>query len=468
MEEEFDDTHEKIPISSLVERYESLVKHKEQPFFSEESFLDIIEFYLDGSQRDRILEAIKFGLKIYPHSLDLLLYKAELLSEQMMFDEAFEALELAALFHPSDERLQMSLGVTHIHSGNYEKGLEILHGIENDVQENLGNFYSQIAMAYSYMDQAEMAYSYYKKACRSGNANQFVYLDLLMLIEEMGVAESALKFFEELIDKDPYNYLAWYSLGFLKIELGDKEGGRIALDYSVTIDEDFAAGWIQLGQLSMNEQDYTRAIGHYQRAIVNEEDLESLTDLAAAYEALEDYTQAMKYYKRTTELDEFWDEGWYGIASVLYEQGKYLESIHFIKKAIKLNEFNADYACLLGDSEAKLGNIVSAEEAYGKAIVLDPLHTNAWLNWSIVYFDQQIYDKAYELIEDAIIELPSEGDLYYRACVYLLYDGKIKHAYDYLQQALILDYNGHTQLFDYFSNLETLKALQRIIDQNRK
>ena len=167
-------------------------------------------------------------------------------------------------------------------------------------------------------------------------------------------------------------------------------------------------------------------------------------------------------------MDEFWDDAWFGMASVLYEQEKFLESIHFVKKAIKLNDINSDFWLLLADNESKLGNVISSEEAYDKAADLDPINADIWLNWSLLHFEQENYHRAFEIVYEGIEEIPDDADLYYRACTYLLYSSSFNEAYKYLQEALVLDYDKHVQLYDFFSNLDTLKALQRIIDQFRK
>ena len=73
-----------------------------------------------------------------------------------------------------------------------------------------------------------------------------------------------------------------------------------------------------------------------------------------------------------------------------------------------------------------------------------------------------------ELVENAIEVQPDEAELYYRMCAYLLSAGKYKQAYNYLENALILDFDKHYLLFDYFPELESQKALARLIDQYRK
>jgi hypothetical protein len=71
-------------------------------------------------------------------------------------------------------------------------------------------------------------------------------------------------------------------------------------------------------------------------------------------------------------------------------------------------------------------------------------------------------------LERGLGEIPNESDFLYRMAVYQIEDGKFKEAFNYLENALILDFEGHRMLFDFFPKPETQKALFKIIDQFRK
>jgi tetratricopeptide (TPR) repeat protein len=155
------------------------------------------------------------------------------------------------------------------------------------------------------------------------------------------------------------------------------------------------------------------------------------------------------------------------MASVLFEQQKYIEATHFIKKATSLNSVNSDYWLLQADVESRLGNMLAAIEAYNEAANLDPENIDIWLNWSLLYFEHEDYSKAFEIIFDAIEQVPDEADLHYRATVYLIFDGSYTEAYKYLQNGLELDFEAHEQIYGFFPSLKTQKALNRIIEQYR-
>jgi tetratricopeptide (TPR) repeat protein len=120
---------------------------------------------------------------------------------------------------------------------------------------------------------------------------------------------------------------------------------------------------------------------------------------------------------------------------------------------------------LLANCEAKVGNYVSAYESYEKVSNLEPTIPELWLNWSALYFEQSDYKEAIKIIQSGLDVMPNEPELWYRAVAYLIHDGKFKEAYTHLETALLLDYDAHTEIFHFFPNLETQKALFRIIEQ---
>jgi len=86
----------------------------------------------------------------------------------------------------------------------------------------------------------------------------------------------------------------------------------------------------------------------------------------------------------------------------------------------------------------------------------------------LIYFEQGEHNKAIDLLFDALKELPKNADLHYRLTVYMLDAGRVKEAFNSLETALILNFDGHTAIFDFFPKPEAQKALYKIINQFRK
>ena len=117
----------------------------------------------------------------------------------------------------------------------------------------------------------------------------------------------------------------------------------------------------------------------------------------------------------------------------------------------------------VADAEFNIDNTVSAIEAYQEAALLEPENTDIWLDWSFIYHESGEKDKAIELIERGLEESPDNSDLLYRMVVYQIQAGQYKEAFTYLENALILDFENHEVLFEFFRNLKHKKHFSRLL-----
>ena len=219
----------------------------------------------------------------------------------------------------------------------------------------------------------------------------------------------------------------------------------------------------------MSLEKYTQAIDAYKKTLeIEGASAETYCSLAETYEKLEHHELAVKYYQKAVKLDSFYDEAWFGVGKCLASQNKWYEAIHFLNRALKLDCENYLYWKKVAEAEYHVGNLVSSLDAYEEASMLNPEDPEIILDWSYIYYEQGEYEKALEIVVNTLSDLPEEADLYYRAAAYLLALGKYKEAYNYLENALVLNYDKHVDLLEFFPKLETQKALFRIIDQFRK
>ncbi|MBW3545042.1 MAG: tetratricopeptide repeat protein, partial [Bacteroidetes bacterium] len=186
-----------------------------------------------------------------------------------------------------------------------------------------------------------------------------------------------------------------------------------------------------------------------------------------AYEKLKQYEQAIKYYQKATKADVSFDRAWFGIGYCLCQQNRHFEAVYFYTKSLKYDAENGTYWLALADAEYRAGNLMSSFEAFQAASQYDGNNPTVWMEWSYVYFDLKEFDKAFVIIKAGMDELPDNAEMLYRATVYLISAGKYKEAFNFLENALILDFDKHTVLFDFFKKPEVQKALYKIIDQYR-
>jgi tetratricopeptide (TPR) repeat protein len=94
--------------------------------------------------------------------------------------------------------------------------------------------------------------------------------------------------------------------------------------------------------------------------------------------------------------------------------------------------------------------------------------TGMGLDNPLTDYDLEDFEKSADIMLSAIDELPEEADFYYRSAIFLIKAGQFKEAFHFLESGLILDYDQHIIMFEYFPNLETQKAIFKLIQQYKK
>jgi tetratricopeptide (TPR) repeat protein len=466
--QEFDE--KKPDRKESVQRFERMLKSDEQPFFDLDTYELIVEHYIEIANWKLALKACKMGLDSYPYSLELMLDKAHILAHNQRFVEAIDLVERAALFNPNDIDVMYVEGSIYNLMGESSKAIKVyekmLYYADKDDQDEI---YFQIGQSYQNAADYPESIRYYKKAIELNINNENALYELAFCLDITNELESSIDYYNELIDRDPYSHNAWYNLGIVYSKLAKFEDAIFAYDYAIVIKEDFASAHFNMANAYMNLGQFQKANESYLLTIYYEPPTADLyCHLGASYEKLGQLQQALKYFKDAVKLDESWDEGWYGIAACLTAESRFIEAISCVRKALKINEFEVDYWLMLGQLEYKIGNVFSADEAFAKAAEIEPDYEEVWLQWSLLYFEEKDYKKAYELVQDGLDSTPEEANLYYRGTAYLLYLGDYREAMLNLEIALTLDYESHTQLFDFFPEIEKQKIIYKLIEQYRK
>jgi tetratricopeptide (TPR) repeat protein len=184
-----------------------------------------------------------------------------------------------------------------------------------------------------------------------------------------------------------------------------------------------------------------------------------------AYEGLGQYELGLKYFQKATKLDPLYDEAWFGAGSCLEKKEQWHQALHFFNKAVKIDFNNADYWKALARMDFRVGNIVSALTAFEEASQLNPEDREIWIEWSAIFNEQGAYSRAADVLISALEDIPDDAELYYRIAANLLLDRKIKEAFGFLENALILDLDAHPVLLEYFPKAEMQRTLLRLISQ---
>jgi len=453
----------------LIKRYEESLRKNTSDFYDIDSYEIIIDHYMARSKFKKALVAVNSAINQFPFSTDLLSVKAQVLSHLKQYDEALVLLETAKNLHPNDIEVYLTIGSVHSLKGSHQDAIAIYEEALEFADESQDELYYNIGLSYQSMEDYDKAIFSYKKSIEVNISHEGSLYELAFCLDIIGQLENSLAYYKKFIDEDPYSTAAWYNLGIVCNKLERFDEAVEAYGFALAIDENFASARFNMGNSLMNLEKYNEALEEFKKTIeIEGPSPEVYCCIGAAYESLGHYDLGLKYFQKSTKLDPLYDEAIFGAGNCLEKQEKWYQALHFFNKAIKLNSDNADYWKAAAHAEYKIGNTISSIIAYEEASHLDPDDKETWLNWSFIYFEQGEHDKAVEVLLQGMEEIPNEPDFLYRMAAYLIESGKFKEAFSYLENALILNFEGHTVLFDFFPKPETQKALYKIIDQYRK
>ena len=219
-----------------------------------------------------------------------------------------------------------------------------------------------------------------------------------------GDINSAREICLEIIEKFPKNQKA---LKFLK-HLSKSDSGIIKKPLQEAIDPtDYL---IQL----YTEKKYTQLIDETLQCLSKSPSSHTLWNLlGAANIALNKTQEAYLAFKRVTELDPLYAEGFNNLGITLDKLGSYAEAIIAFEKAIELSPDNAELFNNLGKALVGDGRVDEAVNAYKISISLHPRKPYILMRLGAALAMQSKFDEACEIFDAAIKIQPKNAKLHF-------------------------------------------------------
>ena len=143
-------------------------------------------------------------------------------------------------------------------------------------------------------------------------------------------------------------------------------------------------------------------------------------------------------------------DAWHGIASCYFELGRELDAISYVKKSIKLDEFNPEYHYLLGEAQSTLGFQSEALESFKKVYDLDPENETILIDLANASKELNDNEEAMNYYILGVQNQSKNGKLLYNFVAFLLQKGDLINAMFYLDLALKNYYDEKDELFEAY------------------
>ncbi|MDT2865054.1 tetratricopeptide repeat protein [Vagococcus carniphilus] len=380
--------------------------------------------------------------------------------------EAQLAFEKAQMEDLAEERLQLAdnlfqLGFIEESETLYEKLFE-----EFPEEETLKIALAEIAIE---NDDLEKAFTFLESIEETSDLyaqSLITQADIYQVLNIPEVSERKLKQAKEYLPDEPLLDLSLAELYFsnedyLKaVDMYEKLRGSFKEGESpISLDERIGVALSRIG-------DFEHAIIHLEKAIEEDETVERLFQLALTFYQLEENERAIELLKQVKLMDESFNQVYYPLAQILFDEGLHDEVIEIIEEGISQNPYEtslyhlaSDTAYHLGDkdqakqyleevisleidadlSKMRLAELLLKEEEYEEVIqLMDTLENKeqSFSEWILAqaYNGLEEFDKAKEFYEKAKETLVDDPEFLKDYALFLREEGQIDVANELLKQ----------------------------------
>lgn len=429
---------------NLISDFENKYAKGVVSYLDEKAFLQLIEYYEDEYLFEKALEVISYAINQYQYRSEFYIIKARLQLNLNKLEDCLTTLELAQNIAPFEKEIFILKARVYAIRKQFDEAYLILKELNTGATQS---DYVDILIVESFihenMKNYDAMYDTLSKAvlidCKNEEAMERVWIS----IELSRRYEDSVNLHHKIIEKDPYNYQAWYNLGHGYICIMEYEKAIDALEYSFIVNPDFESAYLDCADTCRQIQKFDKALDIYTEAGHRfEYNHELMVNIAQCYIAFNKTTIAKQWLLKSIRLNGYDDEAYFLLGECYSKEKVWYNAINAYHKAIEIEDRREEY--YLGLAKAYL-----AVEDYNKATInfqmatqTGPEETLYWREYTTFLIKLGLYEEAVQILDEAE-EYTYGGDLLYcRAAVHYL-QKDTHHAMDILKDALIEDFENH-------------------------
>ncbi len=448
----------------LVSEFEAMSETGNLTYLDERTFYQLIGYYEDEYLIDKALEVVDMALSQFQYRAEFYITKAKLLLRDHQMSKALEIINEAENISPFENEL-IILRARCI--GALGKSIEAFELLDNIKKIATKNDLIDIYICESYIYEAQKDYKkmflVLKHALQLDPLNTEGLERIYIAVELSKKFDESIKFHNEILEKNPYNFLGWFNLGHAYSCMGEYDKAISSLEYSFIINKNFDIAYMDCADLCCQISDYKRALGIYEEANANfGPDSELLVLIASCHLKLENLISAKANLFSALRLDPYNDETYFLLGECYLKEKSLHNAISSYKKAIKIEDGREEYYEGIAKAYVQLGENNKAVKYFEMATEIAPEQEFLWYQYTSILVKLNRVEEALDVLDDAEFYAVGPELLYCRAvCLSLL--GRKKEALVILDEALVDNFEMHDKLFELDPSLKFDKDILSII-----
>ena len=366
---------------SPIPRFEQMLKTNEIYYFDAEDFECIAQYYIDSGEINLAKKAIQLAIKQHPIHSDLLLLKSELLIFDGAFEDAQFLLDSIEEIDPHNQEIFVQRATIFSKNKNHQAAIDLLlESLEHS--EELLEIWCLLGMEYMILEDYSKATEYFKLCIEQDPEDYQVLYNLLFCFEFLREYNQAIDVLNSILEKNPYNEIAWHEIGKLYLNLDRDADALSAFDFAIISEDRFTGAYIEKGKVLEKMGRTNEAIENYQISIqIDDPSAYAYLRIGKCHQSLGNDMLAIQYYKKSVQEDPSSEKSWIALIDFYIQKEDVKKALYYTKKALLINENSVGYnkrnALLL----QTLGKYIEAEIAYQNTIELGNYELEIWIEW---------------------------------------------------------------------------------------
>jgi|GEM_PF-466779 len=442
-------------LSNLVKRFETESRDDSISYYESTSFEALIYHYEEKFDFNAALAVVTHACEQHPFNTLFLSKRVRLLIDMEQFEDAHEILDKAEQLSPQDFELRICKAELYIFSKDFDRASALLgEMIKTDDRDEKIMALLVLTDLYEEQEKFTHAFNTLKHLLTVDPSNPIALERLWFAVELSERYEESMMLHQSIVNRDPYNYIAWYNLGHAQAQLGHLEKATESYEYAYIIKNDFELAYREAAEAHFQNGNFRKAIDVYNELMEQvKPDATLLVKKGKCFEFLNNFVRARQNYHEAIRLDSSFHGAFYRLGEAYSKEGKWKNALAAYKKGLKLNPHHADYAAALAEAYYFLENFQEAESHFRTAVNFASKGNWSWIQFITFLIETNQLDKAADTIEEAI---PNYTGYEITVCqaAYLIAAGQKREGFHILTNYLQDTVKGLLFLFSFMPHLE--------------
>lgn len=457
-------------IEDLIYHYEQLKNGLSSRYLDEEEYEFLIEYFYQEGKEQKALDVCEFALVHFPYAKDILILKADLLYHAQKYGQALLVLDQIESLDCNN--LDVVLLRSDIFLAQYKEeaaAAYLISHIDNFEGKERIDILLELANVYDLLSEFEKLVETLVEVLEIDIRNDEALHKISFWADFADLQERSIEIHTKILDKDPYNKLAWFNLGVAYQGLKMYEKSIDAYAYCISIDECFEFAYRNMAEAQIRLKQYNSAIESLKRnlEIGKPEDI-IFEAIGHCFEKKKDFNTARHYYRQAIKLSPNDDEMFYKIGLTYTWEKEWEKALKAYSVALHLDNENPSYFLAMGKCLLQLNENNEAVICFAKAVKLKPENKNTWLALIKSLFVSVLYDEMLDNIDLAIETLGNKPEFDFLKSLALFELGNSKEALLYLENGLITAPAKVKLITDLNRELLQRKSVVELISKYKK